>query len=72
MAHGEFSVCVFYPDDSYTYERRFVDAETAVRAAKSFTDRPAALIGMIRRVIVTDGDDCICFEWQHGKGVTFL
>ena len=49
----------------------FVDAEAAVRAAKSLTDRPAARLGTIQRVIITDGGDCTVFEWRHGAGVTF-
>lgn len=66
-----FNVVVFYPDDSYTYERRGVSAHEAVIAAKSFTERPAAQLGMIRRVIITDSGDCCNFEWRHGEGVTF-
>jgi hypothetical protein len=67
----EFSVCIFYPNDTYEYVRRYVSAEEAVTVAKSYTERPAALIGVINRVIITDGGDCTNFEWKFGKGVTY-
>lgn len=68
---GEFSVCQFFDDESYEYVRRFVGAEEAVEAAKHYTSSVAAKLGMVRRVIITDGGDCCCFEWQFGKGITF-
>jgi hypothetical protein len=68
---NEFSVVQFFPDESYEYVKRFVGAEEAVKTAKSYTERPAAQIGIIRRVIVTDGGDCIAFEWKFGEGVTY-
>jgi hypothetical protein len=67
----EFSVWIFFPDGSHVDEVRWVDAETAVRLAKEITERPAAEIGLIERVIITDGGDNTCFEWKHGQGVTF-
>lgn len=67
----EYSVCQFFADGSYEYVARFVGAEEAVNTAKSYTERPAAKIGIIQRVIITDGGDCCCFEWQFGKGVTY-
>jgi hypothetical protein len=69
---GEFSVCQFLDDGSSEYVRRFVDVEEAVNAAKHYTNNVAAMCGMTRRVIITDGGDCCCFEWRYGKGVTFL
>lgn len=68
---NEFSVVLFFPDDSYHYEKRFVDAETAVSTAKDFSNRPAARIGMIKKIIIADGGDCITFCWEYGKGITF-
>lgn len=68
---GEFSVYQFFPDGGYECVVQFVDPETAVKTAQSYTTRPAALIGIIARVIITDGGDCCCFEWKHGEGVTF-
>jgi hypothetical protein len=76
MAQGEFSVVQFFPDleepdDNYEYVLRFVDPKTAVEKAHDLTTRPAAKIGIIRRVLITDGGDCVAFEWFHDKGVVF-
>lgn len=68
---GEFSVCQFFTDDSYEYVRRYVSAEEAVTAAKHYTSSVGAKLGTTKRVIITDGGDCVNFEWQHGKGITF-
>jgi hypothetical protein len=68
---NEFSVYWWDPDGNYYPEARFIGAEAAVKLAKSLTDRPAAQLGIIRRIIITDGGDCCCFEWKHGEGVTF-
>jgi len=69
--NNEFSVCQFFEDGSYEFVRRFVDAETAVKAAHHYCHSVGAKIGTTRRVIITDGDDYTNFEWQYGKGVTF-
>lgn len=66
-----FSVCQFFPDGSYDYIKRYVTAEDAMTTAKSYIGRPAAVIGVIRRLIVEDGGGCIVFEWQFNKGITF-
>jgi hypothetical protein len=29
-------------------------------------------MGVVKRVIITDGGDHICFEWIAGKGITFV
>lgn len=71
MSDTEFSVYWFDPDGHYHVERSFVDAETAVRLAFSLIERPATKLGMIRRVIITDGGDSTNFEWKHGIGVTY-
>ena len=72
MSKGEFSVCQFFEDESYDYVRRFVDAEEAMLAAHAYSHNPAAKIGITKRIIITDGGDCTCFEWQYGLGVTFI
>lgn len=69
--NGEFSVCQFFEDDSYEYVRRFVGAAEAVTAARHYTDNVAAKMGLTKRVIITDGGDCVVFEWLAGKGVTY-
>jgi hypothetical protein len=70
---GEFSVCQFFPNGSYEYIARYVGAEEAVEVARSYTrpTRPGIIMGIIARVIVTDGGDFTCFEWKNGEGVTF-
>lgn len=66
-----FNVIQFFPDGTYEYVLRNADAETAVDTAKSYTERPAAMIGMIRQVMITDDGDRCCFLWQYGRGVLF-
>lgn len=68
---GEFSVCQFFTDGQYEYVCRFVDAETAIQKAQFFSTNVSAKVGLTKRVIITDGGDCICFEWVHGKGMVF-
>jgi hypothetical protein len=71
MPDGEFSVHVFFPDETSMLDLDHVDAETAVKAAKRLTESLGARMGTTRRVIITDGGDNACFEWRHGKGVVF-
>jgi hypothetical protein len=66
---GEFNVVWWDPDGRHYYEKRFCGAEEAIRTAVSLTRRPAAMIGIIKRVIITDGGDCINWEWKDGKVV---
>jgi hypothetical protein len=68
---GEFSVYQFFPDETWDRTAHFVDAKSAVEEAKRLTTTPMARFGIVRRIIITDGGDFTCFEWQHGKGVTF-
>lgn len=68
---GEFSVHQFFPDGSSECLRQFVGPEEAVLTARDYTRRPAALIGIIARVIITDGGDNCVFEWRYGEGVVF-
>jgi hypothetical protein len=68
---GEFSVCQFFKGGVYEYVRRGVGAQEAVQAARHYTANVAAKLGMVERVIITDGDDYCCFEWKSGEGVTF-
>ena len=68
---GEFSVTQFFIGGKYETVRQFVDAKTAMEAAAHYTDSVAARMGIVNRVIITDGGDSICFEWKHGEGVVF-
>jgi hypothetical protein len=67
----EFSVCQFFPDGSSEYVRRFVSAREAVEAAKHCTETVGGRIGIVTRIIITDGGDCTCFEWKYGSGITY-
>jgi len=70
MIEGEFSVCQFFEDGTYEYVRRFVTAEKAMEAFNHYTLGVGAQLGITKRVIITDGGDCINAEWEHGKGLT--
>jgi len=50
---------------------KLVDGEKAVKAAHRLTKGPASMLGMVKRVIITDGGDCINFEWKKGEGIVF-
>jgi hypothetical protein len=67
----EFSVYQFFPDESYECVCRFVGPAEAVETARACCTSVGARIGTTRRVIITDGGDCINFEWQFGKGITY-
>jgi hypothetical protein len=68
---GEFSVCQFFIDGNYEYVRRWVSDSEAITAFKHYTNNVAVRMGIITRVIVTDGGDAVAAEWQHGKGLTW-
>jgi hypothetical protein len=68
---GEFNVYWWDRDGGQHEELRGVDAERAVLAAKRLCAGPAATLGVVARVIVTDGDDFCNFEWRRGEGVIF-
>lgn len=71
MSGELFSVCQFFPNDSYEYVRRHVDAEEAVKAAHHYCSSVGARMGTTVRVIITDAGDCCVFEWKFGEGVVF-
>lgn len=66
-----FSVVQFFQDDTWEYVLQDVEAATAVDRAKTCTVQPAALIGVVRRVIITDSGDFTNFEWKFGEGVVY-
>jgi cellulase/cellobiase CelA1 len=67
----EFSVCQFFEDGTSEYVRRNVGPKEAVDAAHHYCNSVGARMGFTKRVIITDGGDCVNFEWVYGKGVTF-
>lgn len=66
-----FNVVVFYPNGHYTYEQKPMPLKDALNLAKSFTARPAAQLGFIAEVMITDMGDCCCFHWTKEKGIIF-
>lgn len=71
MSDNEFSVYQFLEGDICERVRSFVSAEEAVKAAKHYTTNVAVKMGITKRVIITDGGDCITFEWLKDKGIVF-
>ncbi len=69
MAQGEFSVCQFFEDGQYEYTRRYVDIQEATDAFAHYTNNVACQMGITKRVIITDGEDCTVAEWKHGEGL---
>jgi len=66
---NEFNVFWFDPDGNTHKEREFVTAMEAVECARSLSTRPAAKLGVIRRIMITDGDDFCVFLWEDGRVV---
>ena len=66
-----FNVVQFFPDGTYEYVRRNVDAKQAVDAAYHYTHSVGAMAGVTQRVIITDAGDSTCFEWRFNEGVVF-
>jgi hypothetical protein len=67
----EFSVWQFFATGYYERVREYVNAQEAIKAVEHYTDNIAVKLGIVNRVIITDGGDNICFEWKRGEGVTF-
>lgn len=68
---GEFSVVQWFEDGQYEYVRTFVDEQEAAKAFHHYCRSVGAKLGMTKRVIITDGGDCIAAEWKFGEGVVF-
>lgn len=55
--------------DRYEREKYLVSAEEAMDAVKRLTTGPGRVF--MNRVIITDGGDCIAFEWTKKDGIVF-
>lgn len=66
-----FNVVQFFDGDLSDYICRGVSAEQAMTALGDYSRRPAAKIGIIRRLIITDSGDCVNAEWRCGEGFTY-
>jgi len=67
----KFSVCQWFDDGQYDYELRYVPLERAVTRAMGIAHSVGGRLGTTVRVIITDGDDSIVWEWKHGEGIVF-
>lgn len=76
MEHGQYSVCQFFTDPGlvgmeYEYVRQHVSAKEAGEAFKHYINNVATMLGVVNRVIITDGGDCVNAEWRLGEGIVF-
>jgi hypothetical protein len=67
----EFNVVQFFVNGTHEYVRRRVHADEAIAVLQHYCRSIAVQMGVVERVIVTDGGDCCCFEWTAKDGVTF-
>ena len=67
-----FKVYQFFTGGKYECVGRDLEDKAAVLMAIDYCERPAARIGVIEKVMITDSGDLCCFEWEYGKGVTFI
>ncbi len=68
----EFSVYWWDVEGGQHEEIRFVNAEKAFDRVVGLVNGPASsVLGVVARVIITDGGDCINLEWIKNKGVVF-
>tara|TARA_Y100001970_G_scaffold294307_1_gene450233 strand:- start:1758 stop:1979 length:222 start_codon:yes stop_codon:yes gene_type:complete len=47
-------------------EKAFVPVAEAMEAVTRLTQGPAAKIGVVKEVLITDTGDCTCFHWKEG------
>ena len=71
MVEELFDVYFVYPEGFSTVERLGVPIEEAVNFACLATGRPAAMMGLLPEIIITDEDDNCVFKWRYGQGVVF-
>ena len=67
----KFNVVQFLDCDFTEYVGCDLGINEAIELAHSYTTRPAARLGIIQRVMITDSGDNCCFDWQFGKGIVF-
>jgi len=69
---GEFSVWQYFTDGvGVERVRSYVDDEEAFRAFAHYTSSVGARMGVVERVIIVDGLDCIVAEWIKGRGIVW-
>jgi hypothetical protein len=67
----QFSVVMFYTDDSHQYLCRFVSARIACEIWKDAILIAEAAPHLMSKVIITDGGDHTNALWEVGKGLAF-
>jgi hypothetical protein len=68
---NEYNLIQYFQDGTWEYVRQNVSAEEAIMTSKRYVTSVAAKTGIVRRVMVTDGDDFCNFDWQYGRGIVF-
>jgi hypothetical protein len=68
---AEFSVYQFLSDGTTERVRSFVVAEEAVNAFFHYTNSVAVKLGMVEKVMITDGGDQCVYQWEKGEGITW-
>lgn len=68
---GEFSVWIFYRDGGHQPEVQRVDAKTAVNLAGRLSGSVGARLGVVTKILITDGGDNTVLQWEFRKGVTY-
>ena len=63
-----FDVWQWFPDDTHERVGAGLPAKEAVELAHSYIFRPAAKLGIIAKVQITDSEDATVFLWEHAKG----
>jgi hypothetical protein len=71
MSSDGFDVIQFLADGSRERVREGVPGLEAMKAARHYCTCVAAQLGVVRRVVIIDDDDCCNFEWRFGQGVVF-
>ena len=71
LSAPEFS-CYWWDKDGGQHEElRFLPFRKCMLAAKRLAHGPASALGIVIRIIVTDGGDEIVFEWKPKEGMTW-
>jgi hypothetical protein len=71
MSDREFSLYWWDADGGQHEELRFVGAEEAVKRSFTLANGPASKLGIVKRIIITDGGDCCVFDWHSDQGVVW-
>lgn len=66
-----FSVYQFFQNGTWERVKHRVSDKEAIETAHDLINRPAAKLGIISEVLVTDSGDIGVFEWKHGEGIVW-